>query len=300
MPGGLRGVIRDEVNNVVHGGDLRLERYAQPVGDPGLFGPDSVAWRVHAHPTGMLAGGFAALMLQALHPLAMAGVAEHSDFRTDPVGRLNRTARFITVTTFGPVREAEAAFAQVRRIHTFVRGTAPDGRPYEAADPRLLTWVHTAEVSCFLAGYDAFGGTPLTDAERDRYFAEVATVAEHLGAVEVPRSAAQIRAYLDRMRPELRPTPAALECVRFLRAFGRNGRERVATTALMNAGIGLLPGWAREELALRRPAAVRRLWDRPLGAAVGGVLAWAVGPSQIVATARERIEPGAAAAARGV
>src|SRR5277367_3408178 len=105
MLGTLRRRIRDEVMQTVQGGDLQLERYREPLGDQGLYGPDSVAWRVHAHAAGMLAGGFAALMLQSLHPLAMAGVDQHSDYRTDPVGRLNRTARFVTMTTFGPSRE---------------------------------------------------------------------------------------------------------------------------------------------------------------------------------------------------
>ena len=288
MLGTLRKRIRDDVLKTVQGGDLFLERYREPLGDPGLFGPESVAWRVHAHPAGMLTGGFAALMLQSLHPLAMAGVDQHSDFRTDAVGRLNRTARFVTVTTFGPVREAEAALAKVRHIHTFVRGAAPDGRPYRADDPDLLTWVHTAESRCFLAGYQTFARGRLTAAECDRYYAEVAVIAERLGAVEIPRSAAEADAYLARIRPELHPTPAALDCVRFLRGFGRDARERIATRALMNGGISLLPGWARDGLDLRRPAAVRALWDRPVARLVGGVLTWACGPSEIVAAARVR------------
>jgi uncharacterized protein (DUF2236 family) len=289
MLGRVRDRIRRDVNKVVHGGDLHLERYAQPPGDRGLFGPDSVAWRVHAHPAGMLAGGFAALMLQSLHPLAMAGVDAHSDFRTDPVGRLNRTARFVTVTTFGSTREAEAAFAKVRQIHTFVRGTAPDGREYDAADPDLLTWVHTAEARCFLAGYQAFAGEPLTDAERDQYYAEVAVIAEQLGAAEVARSAAEIEAYFERIRPELHVTAAAMDCIRFLRGFGRDTRERVATRTLMNAGIGLLPDWARSDLGLRRPAPVRHYWDRPTARGLGGILTWACGPSEIVRAARIRV-----------
>lgn len=293
MLGTLRKRIGDDVLKTVHGGDLFLERYQEPLGDLGLFGPESIAWRVHAHAAGMLTGGFAALMLQSLHPLAMAGVDQHSDFRTDAVGRLNRTARFVTLTTFGPVREAEAALAKVRRIHTFVRGTAPDGRTYRADDPDLLTWVHTAEARCFLAGHQTFARSRLTAAECDRYYAEVAVIAERLGAVEPPRSAAEADAYLARMRPELHPTPAALECVSFLRRFGQDARERTATRALMNGGISLLPDWARDGLDLHRPAVVRALWDRPVARLVGGVLTWACGPSEIVAAARARTAAGA-------
>ena len=284
----IRTRIRAQVLEVVHGGDMHLERYTGPPGDPGVLGPGSVAWRVHAEPAGMLPGGFAALMLQSLHPLAMAGVDEHSDFRTDPIGRLNRTARYVTTTTFGSTREAEASFAKVRRIHTYVHGTASDGRPSRADDPDLLTWVHTAESWCFLAGYQAYAAERLSPADCDRYFAEVAVLAERLGAADPPRSAAEIEAYLDRVRPELHATPAALAALGFLRGFGRSAQERLATKILMNGGISLLPDWAREQLGVHRPALVRAGLDRPAARLVGGLLMWACGPSEIAAAARAR------------
>jgi uncharacterized protein (DUF2236 family) len=289
----IRGLIRDRVLETVHAGDMRLDRFREPAGDPGLFGPDSVAWRVTAHPVGMLTGGFAALMLQSLHPLAIAGVADFSDYRTDPLGRLSRTARFVTTTVFGPTAAAQEAIARVRRVHTAVRGTAPDGRAYRADDPDLLTWVHTAEVSCFLAGYQVFGGRRhrLTAAECDRYYAETAVLAESLGALEVPHTAAEAAAYLERVRPLLHATPAALEAVGFLRGFGRDRLERTATGVLMNAGIGLLPGWARGQLGIRRPAFVRFALDRPAARALSALFDWACGPSQIALAARERARP---------
>ncbi|MET9293378.1 oxygenase MpaB family protein [Streptomyces sp. NPDC003077] len=288
----LRARIRTEVNTRVHGGDLHLERYDRPYGDRGLLDADDVAWRVHGHPTGMLTGGFAALMLQSLHPLAMAAVDEHSDFRTDPVGRLHRTVGFVTTTTFGSTRAARDAIEAVRRVHTRIRGTAPDGRPYRADDPRLLTWIHVAEVSCFLAGYQTFAGTPLSPAERDRYFARVAVTAEELGAEEVPRSAREAARYLARVRPELTATPAARDCVRFLRAFGRDRRERLAVTTLMNGAVVLLPAWARAELGLRRPRAVRAGWDLPATRLLGSVLVWGCQPSAIGTAARGRLGAG--------
>ncbi|MDT9696898.1 oxygenase MpaB family protein [Streptomyces sp. P17] len=300
---GIRDRIADELKATVHGGDLKLERYAQPPGDPGLFGiaPDSPAWRVHGHPTGMLTGGFAALMLQSLHPLAMAGVDQHSDFRTDPVGRLTRTARFITTTTFGSQQPAREVIDVVRRIHTHVHGTAPDGRPYRADDPELLTWVHTAEVYSFLTGYQVHAPrkSRLTRAECDTYYAQVAPVAEALGAVEVPRTAHEVTRYLARLRPELHVTPAALEAMRFLRGFGRNRRERIVARLLMNASLGLLPSWARAELGIQRPAVVRSAWDRPLATAVGRGLEWARGPSPIHAAARARLTTAAPEAQTG-
>jgi uncharacterized protein (DUF2236 family) len=239
----------------------------------------------------MLVGGFAALMLQSLHPLAMAGVEQFSDFRTDPVGRLARTARFVTTTTFGSTQASQEAIALVRRIHTQVHGTAPDGRPYRADDPDLLTWVHTAEVRSFLAGHQAYARrrSRLTPAECDAYLAQVAPVAEALGARDVPRSAAEVERRLTRTRPLLRATTAAVDSVRFLRGFGRTRRERLVARVLMNAATGLLPAWARAELGIRRPAVVRLCWDRPAATAVGLVLEWARGASEIQAAARSRL-----------
>ncbi|MFQ6850447.1 oxygenase MpaB family protein [Streptomyces sp. 35M1] len=290
---GLRERIAAELTAALHGGGLKLERYATPPGDPGLFGitPADPLWRVHGQATGMLTGGFAALMLQSLHPLAMAGVDQHSDFRADPVGRLNGTVRFITTTTFGSSPAAREVIGLVRRIHTRVRGTAPDGRAYRADDPDLLTWVHTAEVRSFLAGHQAYAprGQRLTPAECDAYYRQAAPVAEELGARQVPRTASDVESCLTRMRPGLRATPAALDSVRFLRAFGRTPQERLAVRLLTNASTGLLPDWARAELSIRRPAPVRVCWDRPLATAVGRTLEWGLGPSQIQAAARGRL-----------
>lgn len=296
MFGWARERIRVKVIETVHGGDLRVERYREPAGDPGLFGPGSVVWDVHAHPAGMLTGGFSALMLQSLHPLAMAGVAEHSDYRADPLGRLSRTARYVTMTAFGSTADAEAQIAKVRKVHTFVHGVLPDGTAYSAEDPELLTWVHIAEIRCFLAGYKVFGDRKLTPEDRDRYVAETALLARRLGALEVPSTEAEMEAYLARMRPQLHPTPAAVEAVGFLRAFGRNPIERAATRILMNGGISLLPGWARAQLGIRRPAPIRRLFDRPAVRLLNAVLVWACGPSEVAAAARARAGATATAA----
>jgi uncharacterized protein (DUF2236 family) len=235
-------------------------------------------------------GGFASLMLQSLHPLAMAGVDQHSDFRTDPLTRLNRTAAYVLATTFGSTEVAEAAVAHVRdRVHPHINGTAPDGRPYSAEDPRLLTWVHVAEVRCFLAGYERFGAPRLTSAERDQYFREVAVPARMLGAQDVPESAAEVAQYLRDMQPELQATEAAIEGIHFIRGYGTNPRERVAVRILMNGASALLPEWAREPLRLGRPDAVRLLVDRPLAQAVARALRWAMEPSEIVGTAYARM-----------
>ena len=165
--------------------------------DPGLFGPGTVTWKIHADPS-MLVGGLRALLIQALHPLAMAGVDQHSDYRDDPWGRLRRTTEYVTTTTFADTPTALAAGEQVRRVHAFVKGVDPvTGREYRADDPELLAWVHNVEVHSFLTAYRRYGGR-LPDAEADRYVAEMVRVAELVGLrpADVPHDLAGLRAYL--------------------------------------------------------------------------------------------------------
>ena len=159
---------------------------------PRWFDDDRVIRRVHADAS-MFVGGLRALLLQSMHPLAMAGVAQHSDYRTDPWGRLQRTADFLAATTFGPVDVADAAIARVRMVHQRVRGRASDGRPYSAGDPHLLRWVHICEVDSFLAAYQRYGASPLTEAEADEYVADMAVVASALGVNHPPVTVRQLR-----------------------------------------------------------------------------------------------------------
>ena len=290
-PGSER--IRKRVNATVHGGGLDLGRYDHPAGDPGLFGPGSVVWRVHGDFPGMFTGGIAALLLQSLHPLAIAGVDQHSDFRRDPVGRLNRTAGFVSVTSFGSTEAAEAALARVRHIHEYVRGDAPDGRSYAAGDPALLRWVHVAEIACFLAGHQRYSRAPLTPGECDEYVRRVAVIAERLGATEVPGSTAEVRAYLRQVRPELVGSEAASQAVDFLRGFsGAVGdtAERAVMRALTNGATDLLPDWAARMLGVRRPALLRILVDRPVVRGLGAVFRYGCEPSAVFLAATARAQ----------
>ncbi|MDQ2710348.1 MAG: DUF2236 domain-containing protein, partial [Actinomycetota bacterium] len=187
--------------------------------DAGLFGPDSVTWRVQGDPS-MLLAGLRALMLQTLHPLAMAGVAQHSDFRGDPWGRLFRTAEYVAVTTYGTTREAERAGARVRGVHRSVIGIEPEsGLPYRAGDPELLRWVHCVEVESFLSTAVRCG-LRLTREEQDSYVDEQrrSAVLVGLDPANVPGSVAQMRAYYDDVRPRLRATAEARRGVRFVLA----------------------------------------------------------------------------------
>lgn len=234
--------------------------YENPPGDPGLFGPESVCWCVHGDFTSMMVGGISALLLQALHPLALSGVWDHSNFREDLLGRLRRTGQFISATTFGSHADADRLIERVKRIHAGVSGTAPDGRPYAASDPDLLTWVHVAEVSSFLKSHLRYLNPDLPAAEQDRYYAEVALIAERLGAGDVPRSRAQIEAYLERTSPQLRSDERALEILQILRtAPAPSPLLRPFGTLMLHAGVELLPEWAQEMLGLTLSESRRQL-----------------------------------------
>lgn len=238
-------------------GQLDLE---SPKGDPGLFGPHSISWQVHGDFPSMLVGGIGALMLQLLHPLALAGVWDHSNFREDLLGRLRRTSQFISGTTFGSTRDAEWLLDKVRTIHLQVTGTAPDGTPYAASDPDLLTWVHVAEVSSFLAAHLRYRDPHLSRADQDAYYAEIALIAERLGARDVPRSCQQVEDYLQRMRPSLHCSSRSLEVVGILLKAPAPSRLAEPVGKLMlQAGIDLLPDWAQAMLGLQQGPLQRRM-----------------------------------------
>lgn len=238
-------------------GQLDLE---SPKGDPGLFGPRSISWQVHGDFPSMLVGGISALMLQLLHPLALAGVWDHSNFRQDLLGRLRRTSQFISGTTFGSTRDAEWLIDKVRTIHLQVVGTAADGRAYAASDPDLLTWVHVAEVSSFLAAHLRYRNPQLSRADQDAYYNEIALIAERLGARDVPRSCQEVDDYLQRMRPQLQCDARSLEVISILRQAPAPSRLAAPVGKLMlQAGIELLPDWGRDMLGLHQGDLRRRV-----------------------------------------
>jgi len=257
-----------------------------PCTDPALayIAPDSVVRRIHGDLPSMLIGGLSALLFQMLHPLAMAGVAQHSRYRTDPLGRLERTARFLGTTTFGTRDEARAAIGRVRHVHSRVTGTAADGRRYSAGDPDLLTWVHACEVSSFLVAARTYAPTRPTTDEADDYLRQMAMVARDLGAVEVPGSVAELDAYFVAVRPRLAFTPEARAARNFvLRGVGRWPHELATYGLLVSAAQGVLPTWARRQLRLPAVPAGDRLAVRPSARLLGTAFRWIVAPPAPVA-----------------
>ena len=250
-----------------------------PVGrrpDASWFGPQAVTWRVHGDVTSMMVGGVSGLLLQMLHPKVLAGVWDHSNFRADMHGRLRRTARFIATTTYGARADAEAQIARVRRIHHQVTGTLPNGEPYAADDPRLLAWVHVTETTSFLAAWRRYAEPRMTGADQDRYFAEMARVAEALGADPVPRSRVEAAALIEARRPELRVDDRTREVARLvLDQRPDKALARPPQALVMQAGVDLLPGWARTMQGLNRTLPSPLVRAGTLG--VARTLRWAFG-----------------------
>jgi len=223
----------------------------------GIFGPDSVTWRVHSDPV-LVLGGMRALLLQALHPRAMAGVATHSGFRSDPWGRLRRTAEYVGVTTFGTAADAARAAARVRGVHRRLTAIDPDtGETFGIDEPDLLAWVHACEVDSFLSTARR-AGARLGPAEADRYVAEQRRSAELVGlsADAVPADTAELAAYFAAIRPQLRATKDARAAARFvlvppMPAWVRLGTPaRPAWAALAGLAFALLPPWARRSYGI--------------------------------------------------
>jgi uncharacterized protein (DUF2236 family) len=218
---------------------------------PRWFAEDRPIRRVHADAS-MFVGGLSALLLQSLHPLAMAAVEAHSGYRGDPWGRLQRTSTFLATTTYGTADDAEAAVNRVRAVHRSVHGISPDGCPYRASDPHLLLWVHVAEVDTFLRAHQRYGARPLDQEGRDGYVTDMAEVALRLGAENPPTTEADLAWQLEAFRSEIRSTAQSRAAARFLLLNPPvSWQLRPAYAVLSAAAVELLPRWAR--LPLRVP-----------------------------------------------
>jgi uncharacterized protein (DUF2236 family) len=224
--------------------------YGSPKGDPGMFGPDSMAWRIHANPIALAIGGVAAVILELAEARVRTGVWEHSIFKTDPLTRMRRTGEATLITTYGPTAAAEARIAMVTRMHQRVAGVTPDGQAFTALDPELMTWVHVTASWGFLNAYDRYV-RPLSLAEQDRYYAEGAKLGRAFGAADAPSSVAEVSQCFERMAPRLEPHAIIGEFLGIVAATSPLGLAgRMVQPLVVQAAIDLLPPEIRDRLNL--------------------------------------------------
>jgi uncharacterized protein (DUF2236 family) len=239
--------------------------YCAPKGDPGLFGPESVAWRVHANPVGLAVGGIAAVILELAEPRVRTGVWEHSTFRTDPLSRMRRTGDATMITTYGPTAAAKARIAMVNRMHERVGGKTPEGQAYRATDPDILTWVHVTASYGFLNGYLRFVNPALSREDQDRYYAESQQTGTGFGAVNGPRSVAEADDFIEDWRKRLAPHEIIGEFLQIVSTTSPIGPlGRLLQPLVVEGALDILPPWARAQLNLpshptRRAAALPML-----------------------------------------
>ncbi len=263
LPPPLRRSIDRTLAGLMTVGDGHDANFAEPAGEPALFAHDSVSWQVFKNAPCLLLGGVAAVVLELAEPRVRTGVLEHSSFRRDPLARLRRTGRASMVTVYGPKRRAEAAIARIRQLHGPVIGTTPAGMPYRGDDPALLTWVHATASYGFLQARHRH--VAMIDTERqDRYYREGLASARLHGALGAPATADDMARLIDAKRTELEPSPLIHEFLDTVRRLPLlPGALAPLQRLLVAAGVGLLPAWVRDRLALGRE------WDlRPGGAAL--------------------------------
>lgn len=251
------------------------------LGDPGLFGPGSVTWRVMGRTTTFI-GGIRGLLVQALHPEVVAGVHEHSRYREDPLGRLSRTAQYVTATAFGSMPEVQQAVAFVRGRHRGVEGHSHRGRPYAADRPDLAAWVHNALTASFLSAHRAYSRHHLATEEADAFVAEQRRLGRLLDADPLPDTAAGLDTWLVD-HPAVGRSPGMVEAVDFLRDPPLGRAQSAGYRVLFRAAVGTLPERFREVLGLSS----HRL-DRPLGSGADRLLGWAMGDSPAWQAALQR------------
>lgn len=264
-------MVRRTTGLFAHGNDP-MARTMQYTGDPGLFGPDSITWEVMGDVSGFVAG-IRALLIQAAHPEVVAGVADHSRYREDPLGRLSRTSDYVTATSYGAMPEVEQAVRIVRAAHRRVAGISHRGIPYRADDPPLAAWVHNSLTDSFLACHRAYGARALSRKEADRFVREQARIGRLLDADPVPETADELSAWVAD-HPAIAPSPGMREAVAFLRRPPLDPAVLVGYQVLAAAAIVTVPPRIQRALALKpRPGA------RPVGLASTTVMRWALANS---------------------
>lgn len=249
--------IRKGIREMVGGGGPPVA-FLTPAGDRGLFGPESIAWKVHADFISMMIGGISSLIMQALHPQALAGVWDHSSFREDLKGRLGRTAFFIAATTYGSQEMALNIIQKVNQIHTKITGLDEFGKPYSATDPHLLAWVHLTETRSFMSAFESHRSESLSSGAKNQYFSEMKGLGERMGAINLPTSYADTNRAIESYIPELHYGDRAKSIIQLLDQFPSNLAAKPFVKLISRAGFLNLPDWVHPLIGRPQPS----MWER--------------------------------------
>ncbi len=272
----LTSNLRDPVVSAMTGlfshGPTPLANTLDFAGDPGLLGPDSVSWSVLGD-AAVFVGGIRALVVQSAHPEVVAGVEDHSTYRSDPLGRLSRTSVYVTETTYGAMPEVEAAIEVVRRAHRPVTGISERNLPYSANRPEMAAWVHNVLTDSFLSAYQAFGPERLSATDADRFVAEQARIGKLFGADPLPETAEELASWITN-HPDRVASKAQASAISFLRNPPLNPPVKLGYRLLFDAALTTIPADIRTQLEVE-PS------KRAVGIGVNATksLRWALGAS---------------------
>jgi uncharacterized protein (DUF2236 family) len=272
------------------GSKSNLDDFKFPKGDRGLFGPDSITWKVHANFTAMMVGGLSSLIVQSLHPRALSAVWDHSDFRNKLKDRLGRTAYFVAATTYGSEAMAKRAIDRVNAIHANIRGTDLQGNPYVANEPNLIRWVHLAEVSSFLSAYQHLSKRPLSPAECDQYMHEMRQIGHLLGAVDLPVTWQSTQDELAGHLSELRFDERAKEILKVVENYPTELLDQPFMSLILKAAFDVMPSWVTQLIEKQPTCALQTQVTKFALVLSSEPVQWMLDRQGVCAVSRSRVE----------
>ena len=281
-------VIGERIRDIT-GSQSNLEHFKYPKGDPGLLGPNSVAWKVHAHFVAMMVGGLSSLIVQSLHSRALSAVWDHSDFRNKLKERLGRTAYFVAATTYGGKSMATEAIRRVNAIHANIRGVDLDGKAYVANEPELIRWVHLAEVSSLLNAYQHLSKSPLSQSECDQYIDEMTQVGLLLGAEKLPTTWQTTQEELLSYKEYLRFDMRAREILEVVKNYPTDWQDKPFMHLVLNAAFDVMPQWVLN-LIEKQPACALQMQSTRLALQLASEpIQWALDQQGVRSVAKARL-----------
>jgi uncharacterized protein (DUF2236 family) len=273
----------------ITGATSSLEAFKTPLGDPGLFGPQSVVWKVHADFSAMMVGGLSSLMIQALHPRALAAVWDHSNFREQLKARLGRTALFVASTTYGGVELASKSIERVNAIHAKIEGLDQQGKPYKANEPHLLRWVHLIETVSFLNAYQHLALRPLSASDCNRYVVEMNKVGQMLGATNLPTTLQDLQNAIAQYEHELVFDNRTRETIQSIENYAVGLTEKPFFALILKSSFDIVPHWLLQKLQ-RTPDACLQINARKLALQLASQpVQWMLDEQGVCAVAKARM-----------